>query len=41
MLYDRLACSEECADEIWIEQQSQVDARDCALAEVVSGAASL
>ena len=26
MLYDRLACSEECANEIWIKQQSESSA---------------
>lgn len=35
MRYDQLACSEECANEIWIEQQSEssADCCECLLGE--------
>lgn len=29
MRYDKLACSEECANEIWINQQSETAAEYC------------
>ena len=29
MRYDQLACSEECANEIWIKQQTETSAECC------------